>query len=93
MRWIRWAFVLMAAALLVSPAVAFEPSCERGMPCAGCEQYPLYSAPACAVPYFALVPGCCEFPPSCCESAWAGYCQQKARCRGFWYRACAWAAP
>ena len=39
-----------------------------------------YGAPACAAPAYCgpLVPGCCEYAPSClCDDIWAGYCQEK----------------
>jgi hypothetical protein len=43
-----------------------------------------YGAPACCAPgYGMLVPGCCDCPPSCCDDAWAGYCEEKARVRAW----------
>lgn len=46
----------------------------------------------------ALVPGCCECPPSCCDHLWDGYCQKKrchhgfdkcrGRCRGGCHNGC-----
>lgn len=46
---------------------------------AGWGAYGGYSAPACAAPFYGLAPGCCEFPPSCCQHVWDGYCQERAR--------------
>ncbi len=42
------------------------------------ETYAAYSAPACGAPAYGLVPGCCEFTPSCCDHVWDGYCQERA---------------
>ena len=39
-----------------------------------------YAAPACGSPMYGLVPGCCEFPPSCCTHVWDGYCNQHRGC-------------
>ena len=39
-----------------------------------------YGAPACTGPAYCgpLVPGCCEYAPSCrCDNIWDGYCQEK----------------
>ena len=33
-----------------------------------------------------MQPGCGECQPHCCDNAWAGYCQEKARQQAFWYR-------
>ncbi len=51
------------------------------MGCGGCGAY---AAPACAAPSYGLVPGCCEFPPSCCYHVWDGYCQERA----YWLARC-----
>jgi hypothetical protein len=42
-------------------------------------------AEACASPCgHALVPGCCEDTRHCCDNAWAGYCDHRARVDAFW---------
>jgi len=87
MRWTCWVFALLAVPGLMTPAVGFDAyhgtaglSGGRGS-CEAC------SRPMCANPGgFAFVPGCCECQPSCCDNAWAGYCQQKARWQAFWAR-------
>lgn len=86
MRWICWASALLAAYGLVSPAAGAESSGGAGMKCAGCGHCQTYSAPACAAPFYGMAPGCCKCPPSACDNAWAGYCQEKARWKAFWYR-------
>ena len=60
----------------------------------GCQGGPdAYCAPACGAPAYSLAPGCCEFPPSCCENAWEGYCEERARTlaladrMGLWWKA------
>ena len=54
-----------------------------GPACTSCEQYNTLGAPACSCPSYDLVPGCCEFAPTGCENAWAGYCESRARCNAF----------
>jgi hypothetical protein len=31
-----------------------------------------------------LVPGCCENTHPCCNNAWAGYCEHRAKVQAFW---------
>lgn len=33
---------------------------------------------------YELVPGCCEDVRHCCDNAWAGYCDHRARVDAFW---------
>jgi hypothetical protein len=86
MRWIRWAFVPLAVCALMSAVTGFDCTSVEGGTCASCSQSCGYGAPACAAPFFGWQPGCCESPPSPCDNAWAGYCQEKARCKAFWCR-------
>jgi hypothetical protein len=77
MRWMCWGGVLLATLAMTGNARAYD---ARG-PC-GCGGFPAasLSAGACGgVAGYGLMPGCCECPPSCCDNAWAGYCQEKAR--------------
>lgn len=86
MRWICWAILSLAVCALVGAAAGTDPAYGGEGPCGSCEPNYSYYAPACASPFHGTVPGCCEFPPSPCDNAWAGYCQEKARCRSFWQR-------
>ena len=86
MRWIRWVFVPLAVCALISAVTGFNYTSVEGGTCASCRPCYGYGAPACAAPYFGWQPGCCELPPSPCDNAWAGYCQEKARCKAFWHR-------
>jgi hypothetical protein len=86
MRWICWASVPLAVCGLMRSAAGLDSTYGWGGTCASCQQGYGYDAPACAAPFFGFQPGCCESPPSPCDNAWAGYCQEKARCRDFCYR-------
>jgi hypothetical protein len=77
--------ILLALAVLTSSA--FGANYSRSGSCASCERSSGYGASACAGPAgYNLAPGCCECPPSACDNAWAGYCQEKARWQAFWTR-------
>lgn len=67
------AVVVMGGLVLVSaPAFGAYP----GGPWGG--GWAAYGAPACGGPgYGAMVPGCCEFRPNCCDHVWDGYCQNR----------------
>jgi hypothetical protein len=60
--------------------------------CASCTgndggSYRNYRGPACfAPPGYSLAPGCCECPPSACDNAWDGYCEEKAKWQAFFAR-------
>ena len=77
----NWAFAVFCAALVVAMSgpmgVAGCVNCEGG-PAAG------FGAPACRGPMFGTEPGCCEHPPSPCDNAWDGFCQEKLRSKQFW---------
>ena len=70
--------ILLAAA---SASQAYQPGCV------GCNRsgrpdlvFGDLSGPACASPPgYAWVPGCCEPRRPCCDNAWAGYCERRAR--------------
>ena len=69
------ATLLVICLIIVSPAhaangVGYAGYINNGAYCAGPCQGGAYCGP--------LVPGCCEYPPSCkCDDIWAGYCQEK----------------
>ncbi len=87
MRWICWGPALLTMLGLCGPAAGFEFAYAWGGSCASCQGYGHpYCAGACAGPFYGWQPGCCESPPSCCDNAWAGYCQEKARCWAFCHR-------
>ncbi|MBN2579757.1 MAG: hypothetical protein JXB10_12275 [Pirellulales bacterium] len=76
--------LLTVMGMMIVPAGIFA-GCSCGGVSAG--NYYAYCGPACyGPPGFCLVPGCCECPPTACDNAWAGYCQEKARWQAFWTR-------
>jgi len=86
MRRICWACVVLAVVALSRPAAGFDSGYGWGKSCTSCEPCYTYGAPACGAPFFGWQPGCCQDPPSPCDNAWAGYCEEKARWRAFCYR-------
>lgn len=86
MRWTHLPLALLAVSGLAVPAVGFQPTWVEGSGYAGPVYNHAYCAPACGASFCGLVPGCCEFPPSACENAWVGYCEERAKWKAFWYR-------
>ena len=91
MRRISWVFAMLAAAALIGTVIDSMPACYAAMPCAGCDscgcQTYRYGAPACGIASgFNTKPGCCQCQPHCCDNAWDGYCQERARWQAFWTR-------
>jgi len=81
MRWLGWASAL-SLLLLVQSTIA-NAGC---ISCNGNDgvSYRSYRGPACfAPPGYCLAPGCCECPPSACDNAWDGYCEEKAKWQAF----------
>jgi hypothetical protein len=70
-------FALLSVCGLATMAAGAGPFCGCESGAAGYAGYAAYCAPACAGPAYGLAPGCCEFPPSCCEHVWDGYCQER----------------
>ena len=81
-----WAIALLATFGLIGPAAAAELVHPKGAPCTKCQKPHSFAAPACGGPVFGTAVGCCEQPPTACDNAWAGYCQEKQRWKAFWYR-------
>jgi hypothetical protein len=81
MRWTGW--VLMAAAITVAGSAAgYQPGCAS---CNGGNTVGPWDAEPCAGPScYCLAPGCCEEHRHCCDNAWAGYCEHRARVDAFW---------
>ena len=88
MRWTIWMFAATVIAT-ASTAVGHQPGCTicgGGMPGGVWMQRGL-DAEACASPAgYCLVPGCCEDTRHCCDNAWAGYCDHRAKVEAFWSR-------
>jgi hypothetical protein len=77
MRLIGWIAAIVVVGSLGSDAFGIELCCDRYRAPANAESCTAYGAPACAAPGLGLVPGCCEFVPSCCDDVWEGYCQEQ----------------
>jgi hypothetical protein len=64
------------------PVVGYEPpcaSCNGGLAAGPAVQRGLDAGP-CAGPIgYCLTPGCCEHTRRCCDNAWAGYCEHRAK--------------
>ena len=81
MRLIHRVSAVLAVCTLVNAAAAFGPCCGGQSPFSGRGLDGGYSAPAYGGQTSGLVPGCCEFPPSCCANVWDGYCNEQHGCR------------
>jgi hypothetical protein len=81
MRRVYWVSVSLAAIALLVLAAASDSNYGWAASCACCQQ-----CNTCAAPFCCWQPGCCETPPSPCDNAWAGYCQEKARRNARRYR-------
>ena len=82
MRWIVWASAL-SILILVQAANVEAAGCST---CNGNDggSYRAYRGPACYSPNgYNLTPGCCICPPSACDNAWDGYCQEKAKWQAY----------
>ena len=82
----RTVLITTIALLVMSVLNTTHTAQVNGAEYAGYEIQQAYGAPACAAPAYCgpLVPGCCEYPPSCrCDDIWAGYCQGKNQGCGF----------
>ena len=87
----RWTIGILALAVIAMAdrAVGGQPgctSCNRGTTA---DSWSLrgWDAEACASPGgYSLTPGCCEDHRRCCDNAWAGYCDHRARVEAFWTR-------
>jgi len=84
-RSICWTSVMLSVVGLVGSASGLELGCNHAGTC-GSGQWSAYCAPACAAPAYGTEQGCCETTPSCCDDAWAGYCQERAQRQEFWDR-------
>ena len=88
MRWTIGVFTL-AVIGLAATAVGDQPGCAgcNGGMTAGSWSLRGWDAEACASPGgYTLIPGCCEDHRRCCDNAWAGYCDHRAKVEAFWTR-------
>jgi hypothetical protein len=85
----RWMFLALTTILMGG----FVDRAMAGGPCQSCNaaaKTPHYGVlcadVCCSTPAYCLVPGCCEDPKHCCDNAWAGYCDHRAKVDAFWSR-------
>jgi len=79
----KWAFAVFCVALVIAMGNAMGRA-----DCVNCEGGPAvgFGASACRGPLFGTEPGFCEHPPSPCDNAWDGYCQEKLKWKQFWHK-------
>jgi hypothetical protein len=80
---VRYFCLASALGLLMLTQLAYAGGCSS---CNGNDggSYKNYRGGACfSPPGYSLAPGCCECPPSACDNAWDGYCEQKAKWQVF----------
>ena len=84
MRWIGWASAVgLLLAIHAASAYAACPTCGGN----DTASYRAYCGPAgYSPPGYCLQWGCCECPPTACDNAWDGYCQEKAKWQAFFTR-------
>ncbi len=88
MRWTGWLIVvgILGAA---GSAVGHQPGCAscNGLSSSAWWSHRGLDAEPCAFTCgYGLAPGCCEETRHCCDNAWAGYCEHRARVEAFWAR-------
>jgi hypothetical protein len=89
MRWIAMILTAAFVAASVGSASGQQTGCagQNGKtPLRQAAPSSLDGAPCYSPPGYALAPGCCEFSRRCCDNAWAGYCEHRARVESFWAR-------
>ena len=88
MRWIGAILAMAIVAGFIGSASGQQAGCAA---CNGTTPF-AHASPwsmdggACAPPGYTLVPGCCEYSQHCCDNAWAGYCEHRAKVQSFWAR-------
>lgn len=92
---------ILAAAIV---AVSVGSAWGQQTPCAGCSKSMIQVQPSQAEltcpPCCTMGNDCCETPRHCCDNAWAGYCEHRAKVDAFWSgvgvpkpRRCLFASP
>ncbi|MBN1393998.1 MAG: hypothetical protein JW959_03120 [Pirellulales bacterium] len=80
----RWIF----AASVLAGVFALAADLDAGCGCGSCDGTTSYWAlgrgACCSPPGYCMTPGCCELYRPCCDNAWAGYCENKAKVQAFW---------
>ena len=71
--------IIGVASLVQAGCTGCSGSADYGNPALGAE-------PCCSPPGYCMAPGCCEVYKPCCDNAWAGYCEHKAKVQAFWAR-------
>jgi hypothetical protein len=88
MRWTGW-ILAVAVMGLSGPAAGSQPGCAgcNGGMAGGVRAQRGLDAEPCASPCgYSLAPGCCEDTRHCCDNAWAGYCDHRAKVDAYWTR-------
>ncbi len=84
----RWSG-LLACCVAMFALAGFTATSQAA--CLGCGQGTVVSpweSEACASPAgYTLAPGCCPEHRRCCDNAWAGYCEHRAKVEACWARA------
>lgn len=83
-------WVIVAVVIGLAGPAAGQPTgcavCNRGQ-AKGPNASWAFDAEACATPPgYSLAPGCCEQSRHCCDNAWAGYCEHRAKVEACWAR-------
>lgn len=89
MQWTRWLLAVVVMGLACQ-TVAGQPGCagcdDGGMTTGVWTQSWLGAEPCAGPAGYCLAPGCCEDTHRCCDNAWAGYCEHRAKVEAFWAR-------
>jgi hypothetical protein len=80
---------LMAFALAAAMVAGSWAAAVGYAGCQGCGKSVVgggaFCGPACSSPNgYTLSPGCCENTQPCCNNAWEGYCEHRAKVQAFW---------
>jgi len=86
MRGICWGGVLLVACGLSGTAAGLENGMDYSCFQVGCGHYHTCGHAAGGGQFYGMTPGCCQCPPTACDNAWDGYCEERAKWKAFWYR-------
>ena len=88
MRWTSWILAAMVVGL-AGPAGGNQPGCtdcSRGPRVKPSVMRALDAEACCWTPGCSLAPDCSDNARHCCDNAWAGYCEHRAKVEAFWAR-------
>ena len=88
MRWISWGSTFLLISVLASRAVGWDGDCGNAPPRANDAHSPCTNVACAAKAGYSCGTGCGTCTSPCCQKAWAGYCQEKAKWQAFWARLC-----